>query len=147
MTLRIRCQVLRAVAIRDGATSQGIADMLPELSAQQVQKAIYQLLSQDRIFKTGKQEREGSNGRPLFVYEANEDWEPAAVKAKTKKKSGRKTHSDELRTNSAGGLGVIRFRDRKVRLLIKLLSKVSGTDKDLLIGLLADLGHKHDGKI
>lgn len=144
MTFRVRCEVLKVIAICDGATSKTVCDMLPDLEAKQVQKAIYQLLTQDRIFKTGKQQRHGSNGRPLFEYQANEDWEPATKAKKVKReKTGRKTYSEELRTNGGGITSIIRFRDRKVRLLGALASKASGTNKDLLIGILADFGHKY----
>lgn len=147
MTLRIRCQVLRLIAINDGATSETVAAMLPDLEPKQVQKAIYQLLTQDRIFKTGQEERKGSVGRARFIYVANEDWEPANAKAKVIKKAakiGRKSHSEELQTNGGGFSGVIRFRDRKVRLLLGVTDRVSGAQKDLIIGMLADYGHKYN---
>lgn len=147
MTLRIRCEVLKAIAICDGATSKVISEMLPELEPKQIQKAIYQLLTQDRIFKTGKQDREGSTGRPMFVYIANENWEPAQKTKAPVKKTGRKTHSESLRTDGPKIIPVIRFRDRKIRLLIGLMDKVHGNDKDLLIGILADLGHKFKLKV
>jgi len=142
MSLRIRCEVLKAIAILDNATSESVSKMLPDLEPKQIQKAIYQLLTQDRIFKTGKEKRTGSVGRARFIYVANENWEPAKKKNSTQK-AGRKSHTESLRTDGDGAMQIIRFRDRKIRLLIDLIDKVGGSQRDLLIGILADFGHKY----
>ena len=141
MTFRIRCEVLRCIALSDDATSESVAKMLPELKSSQIQKAIYQLLTQDRIFKVRQLKRQGSKGRALFVYEANEEWEP--TRDLKQKRDYQKSYSSEIRTNGIGFTGVIRFRDRKIRMLLRIMDKVGGANKDLLIGILSDYGHKY----
>ena len=143
MTLRIRCEVLRTLANIGPTDSKAVLKNLPDLKPEQVQKAIYRLLTQDRIEKIGVNEREGKTGRPLFVYKVRDEWEPAN---KTKEKKGRKTYKEELRSSrkseSDSMPTVINYRDRKIRLLQKLLNIVSGTEKDLIYGILADYGYK-----
>lgn len=144
MTLRVRCEVLKTIAMLDNPTSEDVGNVLPDLKPKQIQKAIYQLLTQDRIFKTGQQERTGSKGRARFTYEARDDWEPKAKETKsTETKAGRKNHSESMRTDGGNALGIVRFRDRKIRLLCRLADRASGSDKDLIIGILSDLGHKY----
>lgn len=130
------------ITIADEPTSLGVQEMLPQFEAKQIQKAIYQLMSQDRIFRIGKSQRLGSHGRPLFIYGANPDWEPANKEPDTRDKVGRKTYPESLQTDGGRSMQIIRFRDRKIRLLTRLLDKVSGSDKDLLIGILNDFGHR-----
>jgi len=134
VTLRIRCEVLRAIAICNGATSETVHEMLPDFEPKQIQKTTYQFLTQDRIFKNRKKERSGATGRPRFIYIANANWEPAQ-KNKEVKKTGRKSHSESLKTDGGESMPIVRFRDRKVRLLSSLINKVSGSDRDFPIGL------------
>ena len=143
MTLRIRCEVLKALSTIGPTDSLTIQKNLPHLQSEQVQKAIYRLLDQDRIEKVGKVKRDGKNGRPLFVYQARDDWEPSLKKKNTVKK-GRKNYEESLRSNASVNAmpTFVAFRDRKIRLLQKLVKRSGGTDKDLLIGILADYGAK-----
>ncbi|HKI74987.1 MAG TPA: hypothetical protein VJ998_10100 [Pseudomonadales bacterium] len=139
---------MKAIAIQERATSDSVHKALPHLKPQQIQKAIYQLLSQDRILKDGQSQRTGKKGRPMFFYVANEDWEPANRRSdkQSAAKSGRKNHHEALRSD--GGttmLPIARFRDRKIRLLTRLVQSVQGTDRDLLIGILADYGYRYEG--
>lgn len=141
MTLRIRCDVLKALAIHGPTTSLELAKYLPKLEAAQIRKAIYRLLDQDRIQKVGKAERSGSNGRPQFFCEVRDkdEWMPTRAK-KTGPKKGRQNYRESPKAPSAGTPAVVRFRDRKIRLLQRLMDHTSGAERDLLIGILADYG-------
>lgn len=156
-TLRVRCEVLRLLAIHGPCTSGEIVlASCGQLTAPQVQKALYRLLDQDRIRKTGEQRpRQGSDGRPMYLYEAREDWEPGQDSSRERRrpKRGRKDYRASLAASSPGSLpdddrpaqpfaGLIKFRDRKVRLLQQYLARSSDTERDLLLGMLADYGYR-----
>lgn len=141
--MRIKCQVLQVIAAKGPCSSLDVQQELPHLENEQVQKAIYNMLQQDRIFKADQVERIGSNGRPMFLYEVRENWEPQKT---TGMKSGRTNYAEKLRSGHAHvGLAdiAIKFRDKKIRLLQSLIKYTGDMERDLLIGILNDYGYKH----
>lgn len=141
-TLRIRCEVLKALATHGPCTSKDIQGHTKGLTAQQIQKALYRLLDQDRIFKVGQADRQGKEGRPLFLYDVRDEWEPKQSK-RTGKKKGRQNYQQSLRHSNPSVFVVVKYRDRKIRLLQGLLDRVGGTDRDLIYGILADYGYQY----
>lgn len=155
MTLRKRCLVLRQIEHFQGkATLDLVHSALPEFSKDDIQKAIYNLLQQDRIFK-GDEKVIGKSGRPQFNYLVNNEWGSAKQESMPGKRlhaKGRKAFTGkdgELATNSTKALvrGVIKFRDRKIKLLCQIVDGMTSCpNRDLLIGLLAHLGHTYEPK-
>jgi len=146
VNLRNRCIVLKALATigptDSGLLSQHIGN---DLTLDQVRRAIYTLLEDDEIEKVEKMERKGSFGRPMFVYAVRDPDVPRQkLKIAPKTKKGRQNYSESLRRAPKGKIntafGIILYRDRKVRLLKKLIEHTYAQDRDLIYGLLADLG-------
>lgn len=140
--IRNRCIVLQAIAIHGPCTVKDLEAACPDLSPQQIQRAAYNLRESDDIIRVGQAPRHDGSGRPMLVLEVN----PATPDgSKTPEKSGRKSWRETLRS-SQGGFnqpGMLRFRDRKIRLLQGLARVSGGTDKDLLIGMIKDYGGEY----
>ena len=156
--LRLKCQVLRQVEHYQGmATKHTLEDALPELTKQQVTAQIQILLQEGRIYPEGKRKGRASEscpeGRMLACYKATPDWEkgqgPApkqgkgkrvdVIKRQAKRKPRRR---DALIVTAMPG---VLNRDKKIALLKRLASRCVGTDRDVMIGILADYGHKYTG--
>jgi len=134
--LRIRCQVLEAISISGEIDSYEVHDLLSNLDIEQVRSAIYRLLDTDRIYKVKKRKSSKSN-TTVWVYALNNNL--VVEKKDKRKKLGRKNYKEELRgTKKDGFISVIYFRDRKIRLLTRLLLKVENTDTDLVHGIISD---------
>lgn len=144
--MRKRCLVLRQIEHLQGkATLDVLCSCLSELTRDSIMKAVNNLAAQDRIIKGYKTQKTDSN-RPQYQWRVNEDWEPAAEKRRGLVK-GRKNHTEALQTNTTKSLGTVRYRDRKIKMLLGLMDHVNGTSRDLMIGLLADLGHTYKEQI
>ena len=144
MGIRIVCQVLQCIAIHSPIDSLGIQRKLPHLNADQIQKATWRLLQQDKTEKTGVSERMGSGGRPTFLYQCRENPNSPAPKKRPGAKKGRQNYRESLRAPRAGASGLysVNNRDRKIRLLKEIIPTYSDSFKDLLIGILSDYGGK-----
>lgn len=145
MSLRKRCLVLRQIEHLKGlATVELIHKALPDLERVSIQQALYNLCAQDRILKRTTKAI-GETGRPQFCYKVNPDWESSKTDLRKGPipKTGRKNFKEAMQTNTRRALGSVPFRDRKIKLLLKLMPHALDTDRDLLIGLLADLGYKY----
>lgn len=151
-TLRKRCLIMRIIEREKGlANVDSIDCALPEMGRQNILKAINQMLCQDRLFKNGKRVSTVS-GRLMTCYRVNPDWEPGAPRNETPAQERRRLNAGskkpfkgekgQLATNTRQSLGVVMYRERKVQLLLRLLENLRDTDRDLMLGLLADLGHR-----
>lgn len=141
--LRIRCQVLKVIAGMDQGTAKDVHKHLLHLDAKQVQKALYELCMDDEIRKIGVVEREHCNGKPWNIYKCREENQPIdESKKKIYKKSGRKNKKQELQTsisfNAEKNIIMVKYRDRKIKLLEKMLPNISPQYKDLFIGIIND---------
>lgn len=143
INLRIRCQVLKVIAAMDQGTADDVHKHLPHLTKLQIQKALYDLCEDDEIRKIGKLPRENSNGKPWNIYQIRDENIPIDTSKKKVYKKSRPTKSQQLQRpikyDVKRGMMFIRYRDRKIKLLTKLLDRVENTDKDLLIGIINDL--------
>lgn len=143
IALRIRCQVLKVIAGMDDGTAEQVGLHLPDLTAKQVQKALYNLCTDDEIRKIGEQPRGQANGKPWNVYQCRDENTPIDIsKKKYYKKSGRKDIKQELQSSAKWDMDknrmIVKYRERKLHLLNRLMTHVSGTDTDLLIGIIKD---------
>ena len=141
--IRIRCQVLKVITGIDSGTADDVAKYLPDLKPSQVQKALAHLCEDDEIRTVGKRPKTNSGGLPWNIYQIRDEKIPRNVsKKKVYKKTGRKSHSEELHKpvsyNKDRNILIIKYRERKIILLTRLLSRVHGHDKDLLIGCIND---------
>lgn len=140
MTLRIRCQVLKEIEAAGTATLDDLAANLLHFSKEQIMKALYRLMDQDRIRKQ-KEKVKGQSGRPLYLYEVN----PGFVEKEEKEPAKPRKRKFPRTVDKGSPLGMpsyVQFRDRKVRLLLNLKDKVGGADADLIYGILSDYGYK-----
>ncbi|MGI9202678.1 MAG: hypothetical protein ACR2Q3_01640 [Woeseiaceae bacterium] len=148
--LRISCQVLRQVEhLRGLATINNLDPLLPELERPQILRALESLVAQDRVMKN-KQSTEpvagpggGTRAVKMWSYRVNQDWEPG----KSPKTSDPRPPKSRSKRRSAKPLptqahAVVNLRARKVDCLLRVLDETHGTDRDLMIGILADYGHK-----
>ena len=141
--IRIRCEVLRAVAINGPCTVKQLHEKLPHLKYKQVQKACYHLVDEDEIKKTGVTEEKAVNNTPWPIYEVRTDESPTKGRRKqsyrppdpnrhiTKLHKGLKFDEDKQRY-------IVKYRDNKIEYLSRLLLKERGDDKNLLIGMIND---------
>lgn len=141
--LRIRCQVLKVIAAMESGTAEDVAKNLPNLTPTQVQSTLNYLCNDDEVRVIGKQPKVNSGGKPWNIYQTRDENLPKDTsKKKTYTKTGRKTHSQELqrpvRFDEDRGIMIVRYREKKIKLLTKLLTRVDGTDKDVLIGCIND---------
>jgi len=141
--IRIRCQVLKVIAAMTDGTADDVSRHLPNLTPQQIQKALYNLCNDDEIRKIGEQSRDQENGKPWNLYRVRDEGVAIDLsKKKFYKKSGRKNYSQEMMRptvwDSSKNRIVVRYRDRKLKLLNRFLTSVNGTDEDLLIGIIND---------
>lgn len=141
--IRIRCQVLKTIAAMDSGTAEDVAKHLPNLKPSQVQKALHHLCDDDEVRKIGKVSRDGLGGRAFNLYQIrDEETQKDTSRKKVYKKTGRKDYGQSLKRPAHRDpdrhLIVVLFREKKIRLLTKLLNLTHGTDKDLLIGCIND---------
>lgn len=129
-----------------GAEGQGdngsLCELLPEIDKNTIGSTIGNMVRQDRVHKAGRVE--GTRG---YYYRVNDGWEPGlARKRRMPAGAGRPPPSpSEQRQLSPGNMKVIRYREQKIKLLMRVQrgfgEQLTSTERDLLIGLLADLGH------
>ena len=140
--MRQSCQILRQIeSLKGRATTKLLAELLPEIDMTSISSAIGNMLKQDRVQKNGRVESSRA-----FFYQVNSDWEPGLAR-KPRKKGGyvpTPPSPATVRQGSASNMIVIRYREAKVKMLCRLLSAgvLNGNERDLMIGLLADLGHR-----
>ena len=148
MTMRIKCQVLQFFAINGPCTVEKACLELPHLTQKKISSAVRNLIDQDRMFKDGETAT-GNKFKPtVFKYSVRDDWEPPA-KPKRTDSSNSLNHNKALQrshdTNNFSTV-LVRFREQKTSLIRRLVSNHNGTERDLLIGILADYGHKYEAK-
>lgn len=147
VNLRNRCVVLKALAVIGPADAESLHNHISDdsdLTIEQVRRAIYTLLEDDEIEKLEQMQRKGSHGRPAFVYAVRDTEKENRKPKKAAAKKGRKSYGESLRSTPKGkintAMSLILHRDRKIRLIKKLMKYVDGPEKDLIIGILADFG-------
>ena len=140
--MRQSCQILRQIEhLKGTATTALLCELLPEIEPTTVQATISNMITQDRVQKAGKVP--GTRG---YFYRVNDEWEPGLARKKRKKAPGAgrpPPTGSEQRQGSPGNMKVIRYREQKIKLLLRLMKHTSNNDRDLVIGLLADLGHRY----
>lgn len=141
--MRQSCQILRQIeALKGKATTALLCELLPEIDKNTIGSTIGNMVRQDRVHKAGRVE--GTRG---YYYRVNDGWEPGlARKRRMPAGAGRPPPSpSEQRQLSPGNMKVIRYREQKIKLLMRVQrgfgEQLTSTERDLLIGLLADLGH------
>lgn len=142
--MRQSCQILRQIeSLKGRATTSLLAELLPEIDMMTISATIGNMRKQDRVIKNGQ-----VPGSRAYYYRVNDDWEPGLAR-KPSNKSGyvpKPPSQSQVRQGSASNMVVIRFREQKIKMLRRLQSAgvLNGNEPDLIIGLLADLGHRND---
>jgi len=113
-------------------SSYDIEKNIQGVTSVQVSKAISALRKQNKIEVVGRTSTVNYAGRTSPVLSAVD----GAVFIKT---IVTESNKKEVPVRITSG-GVVRFKDRKVALLTRLLGKVCGVDRDLLCGCIKDIG-------
>lgn len=139
-TIRIRCQVLKAYATHGPCTAKALEKYLPHLKPAQIQKTSLNLYHEDDELKViGTVPRPSGTGTQLNVYQCRDAAEPRHKKHYKKTGSKKSKLHIGAKLDLARGRMMIRFRDKKIALLERLAPTLTGTDKDLMIGIINDL--------
>lgn len=137
--LKHSCQVLISLWDDGPGTSVELSKRTG-LESPQVQNAVGWLCRKQKARISGQ-----APGKVLtYVYEAREEPvknnRPRIVKAKSNaaREVERARRKRRLHVEETEALGAVRFRDRKIALLRRLLDSASASDKDVLVGILND---------
>ena len=138
--MRQSCQILRQIESLQGqATTKLLCKLLPEIDMATISATIGNMRKQDRVHKNG---RVGS-GR-AFYYRVNDDWEPGLARKNSKPGDYKPVppSPSTVRQGSPRNMVVIRFREQKIKMLCRIrdVGVLNGNERDLVIGLINDLG-------
>ena len=148
------CLVMRQVEHLKGlANCHNLQPLLPELTPRQIRQAIDNLVRNGRIEINGKVMVDSNVGYGktakvrIQQYKACPNWEPAQARFQRKPDGAAKAPSSPSKPRSTEAMptqehAFVNLRQRKIECLLRLLGECYGLDYDLVVGILADYGHK-----
>lgn len=158
--LKVQCQVLVAIdEAEHGRATWAEVREATGLSDVSVSTALQELLRQQRIIRWA--ERHSRDGGD--IYAINLDWNPTVVppddrwqrkpketrEAANDRKTGRmrvKRVQQTVEQEIATLPPYVRFVNRKLAVLRKLLDQVGAGDRDVLLGIIADYARHGEGR-